>query len=73
MTQFLITWIIDLTDLVKGLIWIGIFLAGLILWVLFSIIEDMHNERQERKRKKMHEEYDRKFGEGSEEDGRVDG
>ena len=69
----MITFIVDLTDFIKALIWIGVFLASLLLWVLFSIIEDMHNERQERKRKKMHEEYDRKFGEGSEEDGRVDG
>ena len=64
----LITFIVDLTDFVKALIWIGVFIASLLLWVLFSIIEDAYNERQERKRKKMHEEYDRKFGEGSEED-----
>ena len=67
----LITWIIDLTDLVNGLIWIGIFLAAMILWVLFSIIEDMYNERQERKRQKMHEEHDSKFGEGSEADDEI--
>lgn len=69
----LITFFVDLTELIYWVVVVGVLLLFLGLWLIFSIFEGIGNWLGERKRKKQYEEYDRKYGEGSEEDGRVDG
>ena len=68
----LITIIVDLESII-GWFLLGVTLVvGIILWILCSIADAISDRRSEKKRRKQYEEYDRKFGEGSEEDGRVD-
>ena len=62
----LITFIVDLTELVYWVVIVGVLLLLLGLWLICSIFEGIGNRFAERKRKKMYEEYDRKYGEGSE-------
>ena len=64
----LITFFVDLTELFYWVVWVGILLLLLGLWLIGSIFEGIGSWLGERKRKKMHEEYDRKYGGGSEED-----
>ena len=62
----LITFFVDLTELIYWVVWVGILLLFLGLWLLGSIFEGIGNWIGKRKRKKQYEEYDRKYGEGSE-------
>lgn len=62
----LITFFVDLTELFYWVVWVGILLLFLGLWLLGSIFEGIGNWIGKRKRKKQYEEYDRKYGEGSE-------
>ena len=64
----LITFFVDLTELISWIVIIGVLLLLLGLWLICSIFEGIGNWFGERKRKRQYEEYDRKFGEGSEED-----
>lgn len=64
----LITFFVDLTELFYWIVCVGILLLFLGLWLIGSIFEGIGNWIAKRKRKKQYEEYDRKFGEGDEED-----
>lgn len=64
----LITFVVDLTELISWIVVVGILLLLLGLWLICSIFEGIGNWFVERKRKKQYEEYDRKYGEGSEAD-----
>lgn len=64
----LITFFVDLTELISWVVVVGILLLLLGLWIIGSIFECIGNRFAERKRKKQYEEYDRKFGEGKEAD-----
>lgn len=69
----LITVIVDLESII-GWVVLGVTIAICILiWIVGAIADGISGRFGERKRKKQYEEYDRKYGEGSEEDGRVDG
>ncbi len=61
----LITFIVDLTELFSWVVVAGILLLLLGLWIICSIFEGIGSWLGERKRKKQYEEYDRKYGEGS--------
>ena len=64
----LITFVVDLTELLSWVVVVGILLLLLGLWLIGSIFEGIGSWLGKRKRKKQYEEYDRKYGEGSEAD-----
>lgn len=59
----LITFFVDLTEVLYWIAIIGILLLFLGLWIIGSIFERIGDWIGGRKRKKQYEEYDTKFGE----------
>lgn len=62
----LITVFVDLKDIISFAFWGTILVICAVLWILMSVIDYITGKHEDRRRKKMYEEYDRKYGEEEE-------
>lgn len=66
--MMLITVIVDLESIIEWVVLGAIIIICILILIVGAIADGISGRFGERKRKKQYEEYDRKFGEGSEAD-----